>query len=111
MTAKPSRANDAVPTPPEPGETDVAYPPRFRRLKRLSLLFVIVVVALLALRLGWGYVAQRRFDQEIAAAPARGEKILPADFWPAEPVPTSENAAPLYTAAGISWTPALQEWE
>ena len=56
------------------------------------MLALIVLAALSVLRWWWGREADRRIRAEIAAAHARGEPILPADF-DAPSVPDGRNAA------------------
>ena len=94
-------------------ETTPAIPPRYRALKRWSLFALIVFVVLAAVRLWWGHAAQRRMEAFVAAAHARGEKILPADFVVVEPLPDEQNAAVLLKSAapGIVYTPQQQTWE
>src|SRR5207244_3365908 len=103
----------AAPTSAPPlNDADVPFPPRFRGLKRYSIVFAIAIILLIGLRLWWGYEAHRRLDAEIAAAHARGEPIFLADFvTPA--VADSENAALLLDSAGrkIRFTKEQNEWE
>jgi hypothetical protein len=75
-------------------------PPRYWWLKRIILGVVVLFVALLALRLWWGWEAHRRFRAEIDKLIAAGEPIFPEDFNPKEPIPDEENAAKLYLKAG-----------
>jgi hypothetical protein len=49
-------------------------------LKRRSLVGASVLIALAALRLWWGFEAQRRVNAFVAAAHARGERVVAADF-------------------------------
>src|SRR5262245_42071518 len=65
------------PTAPEPA---YPYPPRYWWLTRLSALVVLLGLALAGLRWWWGNHADRKMDAVIAAAHARGEKILVADY-------------------------------
>lgn len=73
-------------------EPTLANPPRYRWLKRIGLLVVLVLLALGVLRWWWGHVAQVRLQRVIDAAHARGEPILPEDFTP-QSIPEGQNAA------------------
>lgn len=111
------RTTPPVPAPPvgeppsPPPEPTVPYPPRFRWLRRMTLLTLAVVALLVAARGWWAHEADRRLRAEMAAARARGEPTLPEDFDPA-PIPDAENAAPIYLQAinAISLTQAQQEF-
>ena len=61
-------------------ETEHPYPPRLWWLKRGVLAGILVLGGLAALRWWWGREADRRLHAVIAAAQARGEPVLPADF-------------------------------
>lgn len=56
-------------------------------------------VMLLALRLWWGWEANRRLQAEIDRIVAAGEPIFPEDFNPKEKTPDEENAATYYNNA------------
>ncbi|HEV7299470.1 MAG TPA: hypothetical protein VGN72_08920 [Tepidisphaeraceae bacterium] len=76
-------------TSPEP---TVPYPPPFWWTKRLAVAAVVILIAIGITRYWWGRVAERRFNEMVAAAHARGEPILVDDFQlPA--VPDERNAA------------------
>jgi hypothetical protein len=97
----------AHPAPPAIDEPQVPYPPRFRWLKRGGLFFLLFVLAMLALRLWWGHVADRRLADLIAYAHAHGQPILREDL-EAAPVPPGQNAALSLDAAAKSFVPNLQ---
>jgi hypothetical protein len=82
--------------------TITADPPRFRRLKRWSVIGVVILFLLIGLRLWWGFEAQRRLDAMIAAAHARGELITIDDFNNRPAIPDAKNAAVALDAAGKS---------
>ncbi|HOO16374.1 MAG: hypothetical protein KBH81_00180 [Phycisphaerae bacterium] len=73
-------------------QNEKLIPARFWWLKRLACDAVIMLVVLLAVRLWWGWEAQRRFDAAIAKCRAAGEPVLVDDFLIA-PLPDDENAA------------------
>jgi hypothetical protein len=60
----------------------------------------ILFVALFALRLWWGWEANRRLQAEIDKIIAAGEPIYPEDFDPKEFIPDDQNAALLLIKAG-----------
>src|SRR5689334_1525088 len=66
-------------------EASQPYPPRYRWLKRLSLLGLAVLVCCAGLRVWWAAYARRVFDADVAARQARGERLFPADFEPDPP--------------------------
>jgi hypothetical protein len=84
--------------------TTAPIPPRFWWLKRLTAGGIALFFLMLALRLWWGDVAQRRLDAEISAAQSRGEPALIVDFADASADHPSDvqNAAAQYTAAGAA---------
>lgn len=103
------------PTPPIE-EPDDAYPPRYRWLKRGVVFAIAVLVLIVAIRVWWGYEAQRRLDAAIAAIRGRGEPILLEDFQ-TEPIPDQENSAfflqkaiASFQATPESPTNSSQEW-
>lgn len=57
-----------------------ADPPRFRWLKRLLPLAILYVAALLAVRLWWGWEAQRQFEAAVARWRALGQPVTPEDL-------------------------------
>ncbi len=86
--------------PPTSQPIDVEpIPPRYWWLKRILLASAVFVVLLVALRLWWGWEADRRLQAEIDRIIAAGEPIYPEDFDPKEKVPDDQNAAKLYQAA------------
>ncbi|MBN1346530.1 MAG: hypothetical protein JXQ73_27825 [Phycisphaerae bacterium] len=85
-------------THPESTET-VPIPPRFWWLKRIGVVVVIWLVALVGLRAWWGYEAGRRLQVEIDCLRAAGGPVEVQDFAP-PPLPDAENAAPLYDRVG-----------
>jgi hypothetical protein len=85
------------PTVPEP---TYPYPPRWWWLKRVAASVAAIAVALLALRLGWGWEADRRLRRALepivaAADPVNGQQLNPAA------VPAEQNAA-AYLKAGFN---------
>src|SRR3989304_269656 len=85
-------------------------PPRYWWLKRIAAVAGILLVVLFALRLGWGWEANRRLQAEIDKIIAAGEPIYPEDFDPKEDIPDEQNAARLLIGAdeAISFTSAQQ---
>jgi hypothetical protein len=79
-------------------EVDYPYPPRFRWLKRLVVVYVLVAAALVGVRVWWGKVAQRRLDQGIAEIRATGEPALVEDL-NGPPIKDADNAAYYYNQA------------
>jgi len=59
----------------------------------------VFLVFLVALRLWWGWEANRRLQAEIDRIIAAGEPIYPEDFDPKEKIPDDQNAAKLYVDA------------
>ncbi len=80
----------------------VPVPPRYWWLKRILAGSGLLLVGLLALRLWWGWYADRLLHAEIERIVAAGEPIYPEDFDPKEPVPDDQNAANLYLQAANS---------
>src|SRR5688500_11860445 len=78
---------------PQPRESDAPHPRRYRWLTRIAALYVLVIVAVAGVRWWWGNVSSSRFEAAIAAAHARGEKILVADYALSDPIPDEQNAA------------------
>jgi hypothetical protein len=80
-------------------------PPRYWWLKRIGAGAGVLVLALVAVRLWWGHVAERRLRAKIAEYHAAGLPILCEDFG-RESVPDDENAASLLAqAAALVGTP------
>lgn len=84
--SRPDNSNSAYPAPP------TARPPRFRWLKRLTVVFAIFIGAVVLFDIWWTYEADRRFQAAIDASHARGEPAAPEDF-DVSGVPDTENAA------------------
>jgi hypothetical protein len=79
--------NDSIPTPP-----------RYRWLKRLSLLYLLLVAATVALRYRWLAVGRRAVDAQIAGYRQAGQPVLGSDFSPPM-LPEAQNAAVALRAA------------
>ncbi len=81
-------------------EDEMPVPIRYWWLKRLALAGVVMVLGLVALRLWWGYEAQRRLDEVIAGYRAAGQMVDAAEFDAVlDAVPDADNAAILYEEA------------
>ncbi len=81
-------------------EDDRPVPIRYWWLKRIALAGVVMVLGLVALRLWWGYEAQRRLDAVIAEYRAAGQMVDAAEFDAVlDAVPDEDNAAILYEEA------------
>ncbi len=94
--------------------TSAAIPPRFWWLKRLTAAGIVFLFLLLALRIWWGWIAQRRIDAVIAQAKARGEPISAEDFLDVQiPGPPNQNAVVALKAsvASVFYNPAQQAFE
>jgi len=74
------------------------FPPRYWWLKRLSIAGGAWLVFLVALRLWWGWEADRRFEAEVARIQAAREPIFPEDF-DSRPIPDERNAVTLLLQA------------
>jgi hypothetical protein len=85
-------AESAAPTPV------CALPPRYWWLKRICALTLAWIVFLVAVRLWWGWEADRRWEATIARYRAAGQPVFRADF-AAAPIPDEENAATYLRAA------------
>jgi hypothetical protein len=79
-------------------EVDYPYPPRFRWLKRIAILYVLLAVALAGVRVWWGRHAQKKLDDSVAAIRAAGEPALIEDL-NGDPIPNADNAAYYYRLA------------
>jgi hypothetical protein len=92
-------------------EADQPFPPRFRQLKRWTIIGLVVVIGLVGLRIWWGHEAQRRLDALVAESQAQGRKILLSDYVPPN-VPDEANAAVMIRAAAkaIVKTKEQDEW-
>lgn len=83
---------------------DVPCPPRYRWAKRLGGVFVVFLLAVVGLRVWFGYEAQRRFDAYVAELRARGEPVYPEEFDPG-PIWAEENAADAFMGAAHLLSP------
>ncbi len=101
QTDKPQSDSPTVEPTVEP------IPPRYWWLKRIGVGVGLLVIAVVALRLWWGWEANRRLQAEIDRIIAAGEPIYPEDFDPKEETPDDQNAAVLLRAAAqaLSLTP------
>jgi hypothetical protein len=84
--------------PPTFDEVDYPYPPRFRWLKRLVVVYLVIAAALVGVRIWWGKLAQKKLDAGIAAIRATGEPALVDDL-NRDKVPDADNAAYYYRLA------------
>ena len=84
--------HDAV---PEDGHGPI--PPRYWWLKRISIGVGVLLVAVVFLRLWWGWVADRRLQAEIDRIIVAGEPFYPEDY--IRDIPDEQNAALLYEEA------------
>ncbi len=101
---RPMRSASRVPE----GEP-IAIPPRFRWLKRFGWATGVLVVALLLLRVAWGYVAERRLEWQIAEYRALGQLVSVEEFdAELDAVKEDENAAVLYEQAMAANTATSQ---
>src|SRR5438477_11740475 len=66
--------------PPDIAEPQYPFPPRFRWLKRIAVLSIVLIVAFIALLRWWRFEADRRMAAEVAQLRARGERALIEDF-------------------------------
>ena len=74
-------------------------PPRYLWLKRILVGVGVLFVALVCLRVWWGWEANKRLAATIARYQAAGEPILPSDFdQPA--IPDEDNAVYYFNRAG-----------
>jgi hypothetical protein len=80
-------------------DDSIHFPPRFWWLKRIIVGFAILLVALVGLRMWWGWYASRQLQAEIDRLVAAGEPIYPEDFDPKEEIPDEQNAAELLQQA------------
>lgn len=83
--------------------------PKRRRgiLRKLVLGTLIFVLALVIIRVGWGWHATRCLNAQIAKYRAAGQPVLPDDLT-VEPIPDAENAAVVLRQAAAKLTqPAL----
>src|SRR5437667_1515966 len=81
-------------------------------MKKWSIIALVILMLLVALRAWWGHEAHRRLNARIDAAHARGEKILVEDY-ASHPADDAENAAVALKAAAkaVVLTPPQEQWE
>ncbi len=60
----------------------IPIPPRYRWLRRLSLLYLLLVIATVALRYYWLGAARRAVDAQIAGYHLAGQPVFGPDFAP-----------------------------
>lgn len=112
----PTATSDSQPvnTSP-PSSDDMPFPTRYWWLKRLTVAGGALLVALVLLRVWWGWEANRQLQAEIASYRAAGQPVFAEEFDAVlDAVPDEDNAALLYekamkemvgvTPAGISIT-------
>jgi len=77
-----------------PDEQAERIPPRYRWLKRLTILFLVLFVAMAGVRWWWGHHAEQRFQTWLTSARDAGERLFPEDL-AAEygPLPDDANGA------------------
>ena len=90
--------SDIAPNPAILDDT-IPVPPRYWWLKRIMIASAALILALIALRVWWGWYASRHLQAEIDRIIAAGEPIYPEDFDPKEEIPDDQNAAKLYQEA------------
>ena len=95
-----------APAPAPSREPHWPYPPRRWWLKRLTLGFVLLVVALGGLRAWWGREADRRLRRTLDAIAANGHPVRAADL-NAPPVPDELNAAVYLNRAAAAVVPGV----
>lgn len=77
----------------------VIYPRRFRWVKRGAVFFLLLLMALVAMRVAWDQSVEQRLGEIARQAGARGEPFYPEDFRQ-RPIPDDQNAmVPLMAAA------------
>jgi hypothetical protein len=93
-------------------EPDYPNPPRFRQLKRWTVIGILALTSLVALRYWWGVEAQRRLDAFVTSAHARGRKALLSDFDVAR-IPDDQNSATLLRQAAnsLKYDEVATDWE
>src|SRR5207244_1555195 len=108
----PARMNASIISDVTVVEAEHPSPPRFRYLKRLSLLTALILLILGAIYYAWTRYAQSRLDAFINEAHAHGRKVLLSDYVNNPPNPDDNIAVALrQAAAGIHETQAQQSWE
>src|SRR5688500_5371829 len=85
-------------------ELQVAYPPRFRWLRRIVLGCVLLALSLAGLRGWWGWEAERRLRRALDAIAAAGRPVRAADLAD-PPVPAETNAATWFKKAAAAIDP------
>ncbi|MEA2736682.1 MAG: hypothetical protein QOE14_3133 [Humisphaera sp.] len=94
-------ADNAESPPPEP---TIAWPPRWRWLKRLSIAYLIFIACVALLYWAWTAYSHRQLASAIAAVQARGEPVLYEEFDP-PPIAADRNAAVLLVQAAKLFEP------
>ncbi len=67
-------------------------PPRFWWTKRITIGIAVLLIAVIGIRLWWGWHAERELQRAIAECRADGQPVLLEDFLE-EPIPDEENGA------------------
>jgi hypothetical protein len=91
--------NDSIPTPP-----------RYRWLIRLSLLYLLLACATVALRYHWLRLSRGEVEAQMAAYRRDGQPVLWGDFAPA-PLADEQNAAVALRAAAVAAIVMKEEQE
>lgn len=76
----------------------IPFPPRRRWLKRITLTVLVLVMLAAAVRMWWGYYADRRVAAFLAQAKAHGEPSSPVDLQ-TPPIPDEVNGTILVAQA------------
>ncbi|MFH1745907.1 MAG: hypothetical protein ABIG44_02570, partial [Planctomycetota bacterium] len=100
--------NDNGETMPTPADEVRPIPPRYWWLKRLALATLVLLLILIAVRIWWGWYAERRLEALIAEYHAAGQPVLLEDY-AEEPVPDDENAAKCYQEAHTAFVRSLPQ--
>ena len=87
---------------PQPSGETQPNPPRFRWLKRIGLLTLLLMLALLGLRFAWGHRAQSQLDAAVQAIRDEGSPIDRSDLPP--PIPPDADVAVTHL------TEAMDRW-
>src|SRR4051812_42140640 len=87
-------------------EPTYPYPPRRWWLKRVAVSLAVVAVMLLAVRLGWGWEADRRMRRQTDEMAAAGESTGAADLQ-AVPLADEDNAAVYLKRAAAALVPGV----
>lgn len=86
-------------------ELDPPPPARSKWLRRFIWFHVFFIAFVLIVRLAWGWYAERALQNAIAAARARGEPVLPADFQ--QPDVADEDNAVFYFEKAVLAQPNI----